>query len=497
MSETPIADSAAGDAAVAPDGDPTTYEVVELIGGLAQAVEAALPDEIWIRGQIRNLGKSRKGHVYFDLATPGPAEKPPEAVLPVVLFDWYRRIVNRILGPGASGQMVDGAEVRIRGAVSIYKARGQLQLQMRAIDPAYTLSRLADQRDRLLGELSAAGLLERNKARPLPTVPLRVGLVTSANSAAEADFRHVLTVGGIGWEILLADTPVQGFGSEQRIAEALARAGRHGAEVIALVRGGGARTELAPFDSAAVAQAVAACPVPVVTGIGHEIDRSVADIVAHTACNTPTAAASFLRERVESFDRAVLAVWRHIERAAGGALAGRRRRLDGERRRIIDAAEVAGGGALAELQALTAGIAAAARHDTERAGWRLDLLEGSARDRAAGHLAGHREQLVALAGHLRRCCASLVGGERRRLDALGAQVRAYDPQRALERGWSITTDAGGRLIRSVREVSPGASLQTRVRDGAVTSSVLEVTPATSTGSDHGRDDGRDDGSDHG
>ncbi|MYI21079.1 MAG: hypothetical protein F4121_13700, partial [Acidimicrobiia bacterium] len=164
--------------------DTTTYEVAELLGELTVAVEAALPDEIWIRGQIRNLSKSRKGHVYFDLVTPAPAERSPEAVLPVVLFDWYRKIVNRILGPGAAGQMVDGVEVRVRGQVSIYKARGQLQLQMKAIDPAYTLSRLADERDRLLAELKAAGLLERNRALPLPTLPLRVGLETRAGSAA-------------------------------------------------------------------------------------------------------------------------------------------------------------------------------------------------------------------------------------------------------------------------------------------------------------------------
>ena len=421
------------DQAVTADGESTTYDVAELIGRLGDLVEDAFPDDIWIRGQIRNLSKSRKGHVYFDLVTPAPAERAPEAVLPVVLFDWYRKIVNRILGPGAAGQMVDGVEVRVRGQVSIYKARGQLQLQMKAIDPAYTLSRLADERDRLLAELKAAGLLERNRALPLPTLPLRVGLVTSAGSAAEADFRKLLSASEIGWEVLVVDTPVQGFGSENRIAEALALAERHGAEVIALVRGGGARTELAPFDSAAVAHAVAGRAVPVFTGIGHEIDRSVADIVAHTACNTPTACAAALVEWARRFDRTTLALWRGIERALAGKLADDRHLLDAAARRTCAAARISCRGARSEVRRLALAINRSARHGTARA--------------------------------------------RLRLDALEAKAHAYDPQRALERGWSITTDGAGQLLRSVAGIRPGATLRIRMSDGTVTSTADAVTPS--------------------
>ena len=150
MSDTDTGPASPADRSTPTDGDTTTYDVAELLGMLEATVEDTFPDEIWIRGQIRNLNRSRKGHVYFDLVTPAPPDRNPHDALPVVLFDWYRKIVNRILGSGAAGQMIDGVEVRIRGQVSVYRARGQLQLQMKAIDPAYTLSRLADERDRLL-----------------------------------------------------------------------------------------------------------------------------------------------------------------------------------------------------------------------------------------------------------------------------------------------------------------------------------------------------------
>ena len=476
------ADRAGG---VAPPGDGTTFDVAELIDRLSDVVEGAFPEEIWIRGQIRNLNRrSRRGHVYFDLVTPAPAEKSPEAVLPVVLFDWYRKIVNRILGPGAAGQMVDGVEVRIRGAVSIYEARGQLQLQMKAIDPAYTLSRLADERDLLLAELKAAGLLERNRRLPLPTLPLRVGLVTSANSAAEADFRKVLSASGIGWEILFVDTPVQGFGSEQRIAAALELTQQHGAEVIALVRGGGARTELAPFDSAAVARAVTARSVPVLTGIGHEIDRSVADVVAHTAYNTPTACAAALVERARHLDRATLALWRGIEAAAAGRLVAHRHLLTAAGRRTGAAATVSCRGARDEVRRLTLAIDRAVRHATERADWQLDGQLAQVAERAALNLANQRHTLAGVTHRLHLDPLRALTAAGQRLDALGAQLHAYDPQRSLEVGWSITSDAGGRLLRSVSEVTPGATLRTRMRDGTVTSTVVTVSRDATTGGNH-------------
>ena len=456
-------------------GETTTYEVAELLGMLEATVEDTFPDEIWIRGQIRNLNRSRKGHVYFDLVTPAPPDGNPHDSLPVVLFDWYRKIVNRILGSGAAGQMIDGTEVRIRGQVSVYRARGQLQFQMKAIDPAYTLSRLADERDRLLSELAASGLLERNRALRMPTLPLRVGLVTSAGSAAEADFRDVLSTSGIGWELVVLDTPVQGFGSEQRIAEALALAEHHGAEVIALVRGGGARTELAPFDSAAVAHAVVTRSVPVLTGIGHEIDRSVADVVARLACNTPTACAAALVEHAGRFDRATLQVWRRIERAVSDRLTGDRHRLDAAAERTVAAVEVSCRSARSDVRHLALGIGKAARHGVDRARWHLDGQHAQTVDRVSDRLAGHRRALDAAADRLRLDASHSLESQVRQLAALDAQVRAYDPQRALDRGWSITSDGAGRLIRSVAEVTPGATLRTRMSDGTVTSTAVAVS----------------------
>src|SRR5262249_23054504 len=138
------------------------------------------------------------------------------------------------------------------------------------------------ERDEVLRRLSADALLDRNATAPLPPVPLRVGLVTSRGSAAAADFLHELELSGFGWQVVVADTRVQGTDAEQSIVAALDRAIAAEVDAVALVRGGGSRTELATFDAEALARAIASSPVPVLTGIGHEVDDSVADRVAHT-----------------------------------------------------------------------------------------------------------------------------------------------------------------------------------------------------------------------
>ena len=210
---------------------------------------------------------------------------------------------------GGGVRMTDGTEVRIRGRLDWYAPRGQLQLRMTAIDPAYTLGQLELLRAQLLQRLEAEGLLRANAAHPLPLVPLRVGVVTSSGSAAEADFVDELRRSGFAFDVRRVDARVQGPDAAYDIVSGIERAVADGAEVIALVRGGGARTDLAAFDDERIARAIATCPVPVLTGIGHEVDRSVADDVAHTAHKTPTACAHALVLRVRAFVDAIDGRW--------------------------------------------------------------------------------------------------------------------------------------------------------------------------------------------
>ena len=309
-----------------------TWSVAELHEALNGLLVHVFGEEVWIEGEMRNLNRSAKGHVYFDLVDAGRDGDPTRPMLSVTLFDKERQAVNRHLTEqGGAVRMGDGIRVRIRGRLNIYGARSSLQLRMSWIDPAYTLGVMGQERDRVLAVLAAEGLLGANAAAPMPLVPLHIALVTSINSAAHADALHELQRAGPGFRVTVVDTRTQGCEAERSIVAALGVAAERGAEVVLLVRGGGARTDLAAFDSELVARAIVASPLPVVTGIGHEIDRTVADEVAHSAHKTPTAAAAAVADGARRF---ALDLGIHLRAApdrdtgphrAGGARPGRGR----------------------------------------------------------------------------------------------------------------------------------------------------------------------------
>lgn len=457
------------DPAVGTAPDPT-YSVGELSDAIGRAVRAHFRDEVWVRGEIHDLSRPPSGHVYLTLVEERPDGS--RAQLAVMLSAANKVAVNRSLKlAGGAVRMVDGTEVRIRGRLDWYGPRGQLQLRMTAIDPAYTLGQLEVARAQLLARLRAEGLLERQAALELAPVPLRVGLVTSRGSAAEADFLDELRRSGVAFHVLSVDVRVQGVGAPRSIARGVASAAARACDVIAVVRGGGARTDLAAFDDELVARTIARCPVPVLTGVGHEIDRSVADEVAHRAEKTPTACAQLLVARVrEHLDR-LEGAWRVIARLAVRDLASHDAALRSHARRAARGATTCLADANRHLAGTAervrrAGVAATARAE-QRLGRDLGRLGGAARVQL-------RDATTTVTGAERRLSQRaprvLVEAERH-LAALDARVRALDPQRALARGWSITTTADGRVVRSRHDVAPGDRLVTRLADGEVRSTV--------------------------
>src|SRR5260221_7442665 len=180
------------------------------------AIQRAFPSEVWIRGEVRDLSRPPSGHVYFDLCGDGCS-------IPVTLWAGDRSVVNAVLRrAGGAVRMTDGTEIRIRAQVSWWAERGRVALRMLSIDTAFTLGRLAEARELLVQRLRAEGLLHLQQRHALPLVPLRVGLITSAGSAAEADFVHTLETSGRAFAVTRADARVQGLEATASLLAALA-----------------------------------------------------------------------------------------------------------------------------------------------------------------------------------------------------------------------------------------------------------------------------------
>lgn len=468
-----------------------TFTVSQLATMIRAALDTCFGEGVWVQGEIRSISRSRNGHVYFDLVeTAGsagrhngdrPGSANPSARVSIVLFDDRRREVNEVIKDhGGSVRMDDGVRIRIHGYLDYYAPMGKLSLQMVTIDPAFTLGAMAGEREALLADLQRSGKLRANADRPLPTVPQRIGIVTSLGSAAHADIVKVFRRSGLAFTLVEVDTPVQGLRAERRIAAAVGTAADSGAELVILARGGGAKTDLAVFDHALVAEAIAAAPVAVICGIGHETDRSVADEVAHTTAATPTAAAAAIVAITKAFLARLNDHEQRLAHLGRRAAAAADQRLSHLRRRVATSAMTPlhlgnrslddSSRRLVQVSGRKTDKATALLHEASR---RLVRASDRITDRAAARLGQAASQAAAAPLQVLRIASN-------RVDSAEARARALDPQRALARGWSITRGPGGHVVRSLAEAAPGTELSTLIADGTLTSTVTAARTATET-----------------
>ena len=430
------------------DGGVPTYTVGELAEAINSAMRRRFTDGVWVRGEIQGFSE-RGAHAYFRLVEETDDGK---AAINVQFFANARMRLRPILVKHRL-RLGDGLKVRIFGHLDFFAPSGQLGLKMSGLDPRFTLGEMALERDDIVRRLVANGLFDANRRTHVPAAPLRVGVVTSTASAAWADFTHELERSGLAFRVRVIDVRVQGEMAVEMVSAGLRTLTRHDdLDVVVLIRGGGSKTDLATFDHVAIATAIATSPLPVFTGLGHEVDRSVADEVAHSSLKTPTACAAALVEHVNAFQSEVELVWSAVDLRAS---------------RVLREAGTS-------LAALAHGVRRASVSAVERSDDRL----------------GHRRQRLAAAADraLERCSDRLAAAhvalcraparlepEVRHLDAVAARVRSLDPVHTMARGWSITRTADGTIVRSADDLAAGATIVTTFAKGSARSRVEETT----------------------
>ncbi len=431
------------------DGGVPTYSVGELAEAINGALRRRFDDGVWVRGEIQGWNE-RGQHAYFRLVEDSGDGK---AVVNVQFFANSRARLRPLLMKNRL-HLADGLKVRIFGHLDFFAPSGQLGLKMSGIDPRFTLGELALQRDEVVRRLTEAGLLDRNKRRPLAVAPLRVGVVTSTASAAWADFMHEIERSGLAFQLRVLDVRVQGEWAVTEVTAGVRTLARHAdLDAVVLIRGGGSRSELATFDHEAIATAIATSALPVFTGLGHEIDRSVADEVAHTALKTPTACAASLVEHVLAFRQRTETAWAAIERVA---------------ERSVQTATTD----LAELsQGIRHRVVAAVDRGEERLAQRAQRVRTG-----AGRVIDRADVRLRSASAAVRRAPQRLDPEVRHLDAVAERVRLLDPVNTMARGWSITRTVDGRTVRAADELLPGDQIVTTFASGTATSRVEETQP---------------------
>ena len=452
------------------DLTPTQPQVLSVYE-LTRAVRALLEEgvgEVWVEGEVSNFRRQASGHQYFTL-------KDDRSQLPCV---WFRNAA------AASGvQLADGMQAQAHGELTVYESRGQYQLVVEVVQ-GRGVGALQARFEALKRRLHAEGLFDPARKQDLPAFPLTVGIVTSPTGAALQDMLNILRRRAPWMRVLVHPVRVQGQGASLEIAGAVAEfnawaqeasgaAASKKVDLIVVARGGGSIEDLWEFNEEVVARAIAASALPVVSAVGHEIDFTIADFAADLRAPTPSAAAELIAPDTAALREQLDAAAEGFERELRDRIERARERLElfasgtlekEPRRRLLDARQ--------RLDLAEEGLARAAVGGLRVFRARLDekgcCLRASGLqpllDLRAQTVTALREKLGVLF-----CCEQ--GKVKARLHAAEGLLRVLGPQATLERGYSITTDESGRLLRRVEDAAAGQYLMTRLSDGELRSVV--------------------------
>lgn len=435
------------------------WPVHDLVDQARQLVERQFFD-VWVEGEISNFRPAPSGHLYFSL-------KDTEAQLPVVLFRRQALLLRF--------RLEDGLHVLVRGRVSVYDQRGQLQLVAETLEPVGAGS-LQLAFEQLKERLKAEGLFEAARKRPLPAFPRTVGIVTSPAGAVIRDILNIVGRRHSGLNVLLAPALVQGESAPAEIEIALKQLNDSGlVDVIVVARGGGSLEDLAAFNSERVARAIAASRVPVVSAVGHETDVTIADFIADLRAPTPSAAAELITEAQHKVAERVSALGLRLERAARFQLLQSRQRIDGLHTERIEW-RMRSQLNLLEQQADESALRLE-QYIRERLRSDLHLVSNLAA-RMLHHdprrlLAETRQRVASISGRLERVMERFIRELGAHLHATQARFHALSPLEILQRGYALVQDSNGLLIRSTAQIASGDLLRVRVGDGSFLSRVEE------------------------
>ena len=432
---------------------PRHYSLMELNRMVRITLEDNLCDQYWLEAEIAQIGENR-GHCYLDLIEKAEGYNTPVARAQAKCWRNVWGSVKPYFEHTTGQTLRAGMKVLVLVHPDFHEAYGFSWI-IDDIDPRFTLGDMAKRRQEIIRQLKAEGVFDLNRELPLPLFTQRIAVISSRTAAGYGDFCRQLeeNTRGFRFSTTLFDALMQGEGVEVSIIAALDRINAKIEEYdcVVIIRGGGATSDMAGFDSLQLAENVANFPLPIITGIGHDRDECILDMVSHTRVKTPTAAAAFL---IDNLNR----VADRIDNAAERVLNYVQHRMDIEKTRLNRVSE--------RIPILFSLVKSKQESKLERLN-QLMLHNVSRR------LDRHNADLKALEIRIAPALSRLIDRQRHTLDILEQRAKALDPTLLLQRGYSITT-LNGHALRSTDEIHPGDILTTRLAEGSLTSVVNEI-----------------------
>ena len=436
------------------------FRVAELNLAIKQLLESNVP-LLWVRGEISNLVKAASGHFYFSL-------KDDQAQVRCVMFRHKNVLLSQQNG---KGQISNGQLVEVLAAATLYEQRGDFQLTVEQMRPA-GLGILYERFERLKQLLESQGLFAAERKRALPAFPKCIGIITSPQAAALRDVLTTLRLRMPGVPVVLYPTPVQGTGSAEKIAQAIAAANRRAeCDVLIVCRGGGSIEDLWAFNEEVVARAIAASEIPIVSGVGHETDFTIADFVADERAPTPTAAAQRVAPDRHALLKGLQDQAQHLQRAQHNRLQNAMQAVDYLQRRLVHPLQQLQRQAR-QLDQLQQRMQRVFVYRQQHQHWQWQSLAQRLRT-ASSDFARLQDKQATLAQRMVKAIRTWQAQQMVRVDNAAQHLILLDPTKVLARGYSLVQDANGSVVSDAGQLAIGAELRITFAKGWARSEVKE------------------------
>ena len=426
-----------------------SYPVSKYLTSIKNLITSQVPS-VWIHGVLTQITE-RGNMIYLNLAEFNKDDVKLVATLPLYIFKSDYSILKKKLASLPSPfELKEQLKVNLLVQADFYIPYGKFQSKVTDIDPAYTIGELALTRETILKKLSAEGLLRKNAELPFPLVPLHIGLITGEKTAAYQDFCTQLQESPYAFKITEAFARMQGNDTENTILEALGKLRTNPEiDVVCIIRGGGSKTDLNYFDSEALCRAIALYPTPILTGIGHEIDQSLVDIVAWFACITPTACAKYLIEKAEES-------WIKVQEIAFQIRNQIQLKIPREKEK---------------MRSIQDSLFYKASRKIIREKERLSQFQSILRKEPLRYFKVEKEILQRFKLGLKNGSLKILNLEKAKFEILNAKLALSDPKNILKKGYSLTLNNEGKVIRHSNELLLGQKIKTRFYDSSIDSIV--------------------------
>lgn len=426
-----------------------SYPVSKYLLSIKNLISSQVPS-VWIHGVLSQMNE-RGNMIYLNLAEFNKDDVKPVATLPLFIFKSdYLFLKKKLASLPNPFELKEQLKVNLLVQADFYVPYGKFQAKVIDIDPAYTLGELALTREAILKKLSIEGLLRKNAELPFPLLPLHVGLITGEKTAAYQDFCTQLEKSPFAFKITEAFARMQGNDTENTILEALGKLRTEpDIDVVCIIRGGGSKTDLNYFDSEVLCRAIALYPTPVLTGIGHEINQSLVDIVAWFACITPTACAKYLIERTEES-------WVKIQEMAVNI----RNRIQ-----LIIPKEKE------TLHLIQENLFYRTSKKIIREKERLFQFQALLKKEPLRLFKSEREKWLRFQQGLKNGSGKILNLEKAKFEIFNAKIQLSDPKTILKKGYSLTLNEEGKIIRHAQELQKGHKIKTQFYDSTIDSVV--------------------------